>query len=92
MVSSDPTVLGSAVNFMTLNSLSPLLIIKDGKGRRSQHRDGKLRFAVCVDGSLKSIQALQFTSKLLDRSKGDQLMVLCVETSSVNASSVLSEV
>lgn len=51
-----------------------------------------LRVAVCSDGSEKSIHALNFMTRLIDRSKGDQIFVVCVETAKVQAESVSHQV
>jgi len=69
-----------------------MLIVKDQKSLRSQHPLGKLRYAVCVDGSDKSLRALMFTNNLVDRSKGDQLIIICVETDSVKPAIILEQV
>jgi hypothetical protein len=65
-----------------------MLIIKDKYALRSEHPSGRLRYAVCSDGSEKSLKTIQFTSKLLDRSKGDELVVICVENTKVDAAIV----
>jgi hypothetical protein len=55
---------------------------------RSKTPKGILRVAVCSDGSEKSIQALNFMTRLIDRSKGDQIFVISVETSKVHPAMV----
>ena len=52
----DPTVMGSAVQWMSIHADRPLLILKDPK-KRSERVDGYL-YAVLVDGSKKSMEAL----------------------------------
>jgi hypothetical protein len=84
----DPTILGSAVQHISVNPYCPVLIIKDEFALRSKHPSGRLRYAVCSDGSEKSLNTISFTSRLLDRSKGDELVVICVETTKINSQSV----
>jgi len=76
------------VQHMGLNAPCPVLIIKGLSSLRSKTPRGILRVAVCSDGSEKSIKALNFMTRLIDRSKGDQIFVICVETSKVSPSSV----
>jgi hypothetical protein len=56
-----------------------VLIVKGLSSLRSKTPKGILRVAVCSDGSEKSIQALNFMTRLIDRSKGDQIFVISVE-------------
>lgn len=46
----DPTVMGSAVQYMAVHSQGPILILKDPIGRDKKHH-GQYVFACCVDGS-----------------------------------------
>lgn len=54
----DETILGSGIQYLSLNAKFPCMIIKDRK-ERSQKPDGCLRYGVCFDGSKKSKKALQ---------------------------------
>lgn len=85
---SDPTILGSAVQHISVNPYCPVLIIKDEFALRSKHTSGRLRYAVCCDGSEKSLSTASFTSKLLDRSKGDEMIAICVETNKCSSATV----
>jgi hypothetical protein len=78
VITRDKTVLGSAVQHLALNTPCPVLIVKDENGMRSKKKDHKFRVAVCSDGSEQSIKALNFMTRMMDRRKGDQLMVICV--------------
>lgn len=69
-----------------------MLIVKDPRSLRSQHKSGRLRYAACVDGSDKSLAALLFCNRLVDRSKGDTLIVVCVETDTVKPQTVFNQV
>lgn len=72
-------MLGSAVQHLALNTPCPVLIVKDEKSSmRSKKKDRKFRVAVCSDGSEQSIKALNFMTRMMDRKRGDQLMVICV--------------
>lgn len=53
----DPTVAGTAVQYLAMNSILPILIIKDKRLRKDQ-KDGKYNFAACYDGSEKSAKAV----------------------------------
>jgi hypothetical protein len=55
-VKDDPTIMGSAVQYMSINCEKPIMVIKDPH-QRSERPNGYL-FAVCVDGSDNSIRAL----------------------------------
>ena len=59
---------------------------------RSKKKDQKFRVAVCSDGSEQSIKALNFMTRIMDRRRGDQLMVICVKTSKVNPEDVSNNV
>lgn len=45
----DPTVMGTAVQYMSTFAIKPILIIKDPHTR--EERPNGYRYAVCVDGS-----------------------------------------
>ena len=60
----DETVLGSGIQFLSLNSKFPCMIIKDRKDRK-QKPDGCLRYGVCFDGSKKAKQALSVCLNLM---------------------------
>ena len=69
-----------------------MLIVKDQNGMRSKKKDQKFRVAVCSDGSEQSIKALNFMTRIMDRRRGDQLIVICVKTSKVNPEDVSNNV
>lgn len=52
----DPTVMGTAVQYMSVWATVPIMIIKDPHTR--DQRPNGYRFAVCVDGSEQSLKAL----------------------------------
>jgi len=71
----DPTVMGSAVQYMSIESYCPTLIIKDPALRKD--RPGGYRFGCCVDGSKKSYEALEFIRKV--RGPEDPISVIICE-------------
>jgi hypothetical protein len=77
---------------MGLYSPCPVLIVKGLSSLRSKTPHGKVRLAVCSDGSAKSIEALNFATSMIDRSKGDQIIVICVKTANVHPAMVSDSV
>lgn len=53
----DETVIGTAVEYLSINSKFPIMIIKDPK-HRDEKPDHCLRYGVCFDGSSHSTKAL----------------------------------
>jgi hypothetical protein len=49
----DPTVMGSAIQFMSIHSYTPTMIIKQAITR--ENRPDGYSFGVCIDGSKKSM-------------------------------------
>jgi hypothetical protein len=82
MIYSGPIVLGSAVHHLSLNTYCPVLIIKDNVSRDAR-KGGKFRWAVCTDGSDKSLKAFHVLAKMIDKSK-DEVVAIIVETGNVN--------
>ena len=72
---ADLTVAGTAVEYLSLNSEFPCLIIKDRKAR-SQKPDGALRWGVCYDGSPKAQEALALCLKTMR--PNDKLVTITV--------------
>lgn len=61
---ADLTVCGTAIEYLSLNSKFPCLIIKDRKCRADKP-DGCLRYGVCYDGSDRSKVALEMALKIM---------------------------
>lgn len=61
-------------------------MIKD-RTIRSQKPGGKIRWAVCTDGSEKSILAFHVLAKLLDKTK-DEVIAITVQSKNVDANAV----
>lgn len=71
----DLTVAGTAIEYLSLNSKYPCLIIKDRKAR-SEKPDGCLRYAVLYDGSERAKEVLELTLKIMQTK--DKLMTISV--------------
>jgi nucleotide-binding universal stress UspA family protein len=82
----DPTLLGSAVEYMAHNPVCPCLIIKDDE-QRSNKENGAYRWLVCSDGSEKSYNSLRETIKIIDKSR-DEIVVLVVKISFVHCDEI----
>jgi len=61
---ADLTVCGTAIEYLSLNSKFPCLIIKERKCRADKP-DGCLRWGVCFDGSDRSKVALETALKIM---------------------------
>jgi hypothetical protein len=60
----DPTIMGSAVQFMAQNSGTSIIIIKDGLNR-SNSPDGIFKFGILIDGSKQSMIGLDLLIKMV---------------------------
>lgn len=60
---TDPTVMGSAIGFLSINTCSPVLIVKDPIDRVNVP-DGSYNHALCTDGSKQSNEALELICKV----------------------------
>jgi len=54
--------MGTAVQYMSIYAVTPILIVKDPHSRET--RPNGYRYACCVDGSEQSLKALQFATQL----------------------------
>lgn len=61
-------------------------MLKD-KTLRSEKPNGKLRWAVCTDGSEKSIKAFHVLARLLDKSK-DEVVAITVVNKGLDVSHI----
>ena len=59
----DPTVMGTAVQYMGINTAVPVFILKDPIQRKDKENEA-FRFAACVDGSAQSLRALTYIAKM----------------------------
>lgn len=49
-IKEDPTIMGSAVQYLSINSTKPIFILKDCIDRKDKE-DGTYTFACAIDGS-----------------------------------------
>jgi nucleotide-binding universal stress UspA family protein len=85
----DPTLLGSAVEYMAHNPVCPCLIIKDDEQRKDKE-NGAFRWLVCSDGSEKSYNSLRETIRIIDKSR-DEIVVIVVVLSTINCKKIEEE-
>ena len=55
---ADPTVMGTAVQYLSVESFCPVLIVKDAKTRETSP-EGCFRYAACIDGSIRSMELIK---------------------------------
>ena len=72
---ADPTVMGSAVQYLSLNTACPVLILKDPIDR-STKKDGVYSHALCTDGSRQSMKALELITKVMGP-KDKVVLIIC---------------
>jgi len=83
---SDPTLLGSAVEYMAHNPVCPALIVKSPE-KRVDKESGGFRWLVCSDGSEKSYKALRETLKIISKDD-DEVVILVVTLASIDAKQI----
>ena len=72
----DETVAGTAIQYLSLNSKFPVLVIKDFRPRSTKH-DRCFRYGVCYDGSPKAKKTLDIVISLMQ--KRDKLVTITVK-------------
>ena len=77
----DPTVMGTAVQYMGINSVIPTMIIKDPSKRVT--KPNGFKFVACVDGSHKKLELLDLLCNL--QSGKDRIQVLIYDHESLDA-------
>jgi hypothetical protein len=88
-VSSDPTVAGSSVQFLSVNATVPVVIVKDPRTRK-QKKSGWYRFAVCFDTSEKACEVLRFTLNMMRAE--DHIAIICVKELRIDMNQVEKQV
>jgi len=86
----DPTVLGSTVSLLGVNSACPVTIVKV-RNTRSNKPNGAFRWAVCFDGAPSSFQGFDMVLKTMDRER-DFLEVVTVQISNMDLPKIEEEV
>lgn len=81
---ADPTVMGSAVQYLSVEAVTPILIVKDAFTRKD--RANGFRFCACVDGSAKSLKALNMICNI--KSPGDKITVIICEQANLDTGKV----
>jgi hypothetical protein len=76
----DPTVMGTAVQYMSVHSFNPTMIVKK-QILRSERPDG-YTLSLCCDGSKKAMQALDLMCRM--RSNNDTIHVMICEQKNIN--------
>ena len=84
----DPTVMGSAVQYMGINCPKPVMVIKDPH-KRAERPNG-YQLAVCVDGSDHSIRALNLLCDICGPS--DKIVIIIAEQSNIDVKKVTDSV
>ena len=82
---ADPTIAGSAIQYLAVNSTLPVLVIKDPR-RREQKPDGTYRYGVCYDGSSQAKKALTLAVKMMRPT--DRLCTITVKEPNVDDAKV----
>lgn len=85
----DPTIMGSAVQYMSINCPTPILIIKDPHSLQNREVD-YYRYACCVDGSRKSLKAIDTICDMMKPK--DHLTVIICEQSNIDSTKVAETV
>lgn len=73
----DVSICGSRVTQLTETSLMPTLIIKDST--KKSERGNKLKWAVMMDGSDKSIKTMKKTFAFMDRKTDQIVSITCLD-------------
>lgn len=86
---SDPTVAGTAVQYLALNSSLPLMIIKDPR-MRADKANLSYRYGVLYDQSAKAKEVLEMTLNLMDWH--DKLVIITCKEPRINLETLEAEV
>lgn len=81
----DPTVMGTAVQYMGLNSKIPMLILKEPV-QRKEKENGAYRFAAAIDGSNFSLKAIHLICKL--RQPQDKIEIIICEQANLDSATI----
>jgi len=85
---ADPTVMGSAVQYMALNCPTPMLLIKEYF--TDETRPNGIMMACCIDGSKKSLESLALMVQM--RHAKDKIYIIICEQQNIHSSLVKSQV
>mmetsp|Transcript_5537 Transcript_5537/g.9448 ORF Transcript_5537/g.9448 Transcript_5537/m.9448 type:complete len:188 (-) Transcript_5537:96-659(-) len=85
---ADPTVMGSAVQYLSVETCRPVFIVKDP--HVAKDRPDGFRYAACVDGSKKSLDALKMICDL--KRPIDKITVITCEQANIDTAFVKGQV
>lgn len=85
---ADPTVMGTAVQYLSVESAGPVMIIKDPKTRKD--RPDGYTHAICTDGSRKSMEALALLCKI--KHPNDKIYVIICEQENIDSTKIKENV
>ena len=80
-VKEDPTVMGTAVQYLAVESNTPVLIVKNVVTRKD--RPDGFQFALCMDGSKHAMDALKLICKI--KIPMDKIAILICEQDNIKA-------
>lgn len=83
---SDPTVLGTAVQFLGVEAAAPVAIVKVRNCRQNKP-EGAFKWAVCFDGADCSLAGFDQVFKIMDKNK-DSLEVITVAKADMNSEQI----
>lgn len=86
---ADPTIMGSAVQFMSINTTQPIMILKRPR-RRNQKPNNAYNHALCCDGSKESLKALEMICRI--RMPQDSIIVIVCEQANIDVEKVRERV
>lgn len=84
----DPTVMGTAVAYLSVAAVCPVLILKDPIDRATKE-NGVYTHAICTDGSRQANAALQLICKV--KQPQDKIVLICCEQGNLDTSRVVQK-
>ena len=75
-VKTDPTLMGTAVQYLAIETANPVMILKDPIDRKNKENES-FTFAACIDGSAESLHSINYVAQI--RSRQDKVKILVVE-------------
>ena len=85
---ADPTIMGTAVQYMGLNSTVPVFILKNPIERKNKENEA-FRFAAAIDGSSFSMKAITYMAKM--KRKQDKIDIVVCEQSNISSGVVIDK-
>ena len=85
---ADPTVMGTAVQYLSVHSVAPVIIIKEPLSRKE--RPEGFSFASCCDGSWSSTKSLELLCNM--RGPADKIHIIICEQHNIDTSKIRQNV